>query len=134
MAPRETPEQLLQLASRHRQAGRVLEAIDAYRRLLKARPNLPDSWFNLGVMQRRAGFFAEALASYGQALGRGVRGPEEVHLNRAVLLADHLARPDEALKELQAALRLNPGYVPALLNLGNLHEDRGERDAEQRAG
>jgi len=55
-----------------------------------------------------------------------------VHLNRAAILADRLARPVEAEAELHAALAADPCYVPALLNLGNLHEgsrppDRGAR-------
>jgi tetratricopeptide (TPR) repeat protein len=124
---------LLDRASRLREAGRVVEAIDAYQRLLALEPNLPDSWYNLGWLQRQARRFEDALASYAEALKRGVAGPEEVHLNRAVIFADHLARPVEAEVELKAALARNPTYVPALLNLGNLHEDRGERAAARSA-
>jgi tetratricopeptide (TPR) repeat protein len=39
-----------------------------------------------------------------------------------------LRRPDAAEEELQAALKLKPGYAPALLNLANLKEERGDRD------
>jgi tetratricopeptide (TPR) repeat protein len=120
-------EPLLQRASQLRQAGRIEEAIDTYEQLLAARPELPDSWYNLGWLRRQARRFPEALAAYSEALRRGVNEPEEVHLNRAVILADHLGRADEAHAELEAALRLNPHYVPALLNLGNLAEDRGRR-------
>lgn len=123
----ETAEQLLESASRLRRAGRVTEAIDAYRRLLALRPDLADSWYNLAWLQRQARRFDESIDSYQQALDRGVREPEEVHLNRAVIFADHLARSDDAKAELEAALAINPRYVPALLNLGNLHEDRGNR-------
>jgi tetratricopeptide (TPR) repeat protein len=38
-----------------------------------------------------------------------------------------LQQPDAAEKELQTALRLNSKYLPALLNLANLNEDRGRR-------
>ena len=61
--------------------------------------------------------------------GTGWPVPEEVHLNRAVILSDALQRIPEAEAELHSALRLNPTYLPAMLNLANLHEDRGERDA-----
>jgi len=132
VAADETAQALLQQASRLRQAGRVAEAIAAYERLLALRPDLPDSWYNLAYLQRRARRFEAALASYRQALERRVSQPEEVHLNRGVILADHLGRSDEAKAELDSALALNPNYVPALLNLGNLHEDRGRR-AEARA-
>lgn len=120
-------EQLLEHASQLRQAGRIVEAIAAYEQLLALRPDLPDSWYNLGWLRRQARRFPDALEAYREALDRGVGGPEEVHLNRAVILADHLGRPDEAQAELEGALALNPRYVPALLNLGNLAEDRGRR-------
>jgi tetratricopeptide (TPR) repeat protein len=114
-------------------SGPLPDAIDAHERLLAVRPDLSDAWYNLGYLQRLARHFDSALASYAQALERGIAGPEEVHLNRAVILADHLQRDREAEAELRAALALRPGYVPAWLNLGNLHEDRGARDAAREA-
>ena len=87
---------LLQQASALRRAGRVEEAIAAYERLLKIAPDLPDSWYNLGWLQRRARRFEEALESYAEALRRGVSGAEEVHLNRAVILSDASGRASAA--------------------------------------
>lgn len=128
---------LLSKASALREAGRIDEAIGAYRQLLLIEPQLPDSWYNLGWLQRQARQFDEALESYAEALARGVSEPEEVYLNRAVILSDQLFRPEDARAELDRALALNPRYLPALLNLGNLAEDRGDRaeaaDAYRRA-
>ena len=126
-------QSLLEQASALRQAGRAGEAIATYQRLLAIKPDLHGSWYNLGWLQKQARQFEEALESYQQALDRGVDDPEEVHLNRAVILSDHLGRPQEALGELEAALAINRDYVPALLNLGNLHEDRGDREAARQA-
>ena len=126
-------EMLLQRAASLRRAGRVEEAIAAYEQLLTANPELPDSWYNLAWLQRQARRYDQALAAYGEALKRGVRGPEEVHLNRAVILSDHLHRPEDAQAELERALALKPDYVPALLNLGNLNEDRGNRKGAEAA-
>ncbi|MFY7720434.1 MAG: tetratricopeptide repeat-containing sulfotransferase family protein, partial [Brevundimonas sp.] len=122
-------EALMALASRLRAAGRAEEAAEAYRRLLAIRPDLPDSWFNLALMERQAGRFAAALAAYDEAVRRGVSGPEEAWLNRGVIHADDLGRPDLALQDLEAALAIAPDWLPALLNLGNLHEDMGRREA-----
>jgi tetratricopeptide (TPR) repeat protein len=119
--------QLLEEASRLREEGRWAEAEQAYKRVLAAEPNQPTCWYNLGFTQRQQGRFEEALASYDEALKRGVDQPEEVHLNRAVIYADHLRREDKAEKELNAALARNRTYAPALFNLANLKEDRGHR-------
>ena len=103
------------------------QAIAAYQQALALSPQAPDGWYNLGYLLNAENRFAEALAAYGQALAHGVDKPEEVHLNRAVILTDRLRREDDAQRELEAALALAPDYVPALLNLGNLHEERGNK-------
>lgn len=129
----ETPEQLRQRATRLLREGRGDEAIDAHRALLAVRPELPDAWFNLGYLLRVALRFDEALDAYGAALAHGVRGPEEVHVNRAAILSEHLARADAAEAELGEALARNPRFVLAWLNLGQLREDRGDAAAAREA-
>jgi tetratricopeptide (TPR) repeat protein len=123
------PGALLHEAAQHARNGRLPDAIAGYERVLRRWPDLPNSWYNLALLQRRAGQFDAALASYRQALDRGVAQPEEVHLNRGAIFADALRRDDDAERELVQALQINPSYVPALLNLANLNEDRGRRDA-----
>jgi hypothetical protein len=93
----------------------------------------PDEWFNLAWKRQHEGRWQEALAAYDQALARGVEQPEEAHLNRAVILAESLGRPDDASRELDAALDLNPRFVPAWVRMGDLHEQRGHRAAARHA-
>src|SRR5207344_2451020 len=50
-----------------------------------------------------------------------------------IILAEALARSDAAERELEAALALNPRFVPAWVNLGNLHEQKGARAPARRA-
>jgi tetratricopeptide (TPR) repeat protein len=107
--------------------GRRAEALDAYRRLVEVRPEEADAWYNLGYLLRTEGRYEEALAAYGRALETGVHQPEGVRLNRAAIFSDHLRDDGAAADELNAALQLRPGFAPALLNLGNLHEERGAR-------
>jgi tetratricopeptide (TPR) repeat protein len=121
------PQALLRSAVALEKAGRLAEAEAAYLRVLGSWPDLPNTWYNLARLQRQAGRFDAALASYQQALDRGVSEPEEVHLNRGVIYSDWLRQDDAAERELQAALTLNPSYVPALLNLANLREDFGKQ-------
>jgi tetratricopeptide (TPR) repeat protein len=123
------PGALLRQAQALNAQGRRAEAIDLFRRALALLPTASEGWYELGYLLKAEGRYVEALDAYAQALARGISRAEEVHLNRGVIYSDHLRRDAEAERELHAALALNPRYVPALLNLGNLHEERGERDA-----
>ncbi len=124
---KDTVPSLRAVAVDHLSAGRSAQALAAYERLLQATSGLPDDWYNLAWLQRQARQFEPALAAYDRALALGVDGPEEVHLNRAVILAEDLRRESDAIAELARSLAIAPRYVPALVNLGNLHEQRGER-------
>jgi Sulfotransferase family/Tetratricopeptide repeat len=106
--------------------NRVQDAIDAHIQLLDADASQPDDWFNLGYLQRCGRQFEQALTSYAAALARGIRGPEEVRVNRAAILSEHLGRFGEAEAELRQATKLNPEFLPAWLNLANLYEDMGQ--------
>ncbi|RVT92743.1 tetratricopeptide repeat-containing sulfotransferase family protein [Sphingomonas crocodyli] len=130
--------QTVDIATLGRQAAILLSqrryepAADAYVALLAARPDSANDWFNYGYVLRCLRRFEPALDAYARALTLRVQQPEEVHVNRAAILSDHLQRDAEAVVELEAALRANPRYVIALLNLGHIHEDHGRR-AEARA-
>jgi tetratricopeptide (TPR) repeat protein len=121
------PDAMMREATQLRRQNRVPEAIEAYQRILARWPGQAESWFNLAVLQRQARRFDEALDSYQKALHAGVARPEEAHLNRSVIYTDYLRQHAEAERELRLALSLNPGFTPALLNLGNLCEDLGRR-------
>ena len=127
----ENLEAMVRDAQRLQGLNLVAEAIAAHQRVLLRWPNHSNSWFNLGVLFRKARRLDEALVCYQKALNLGISNPEEVHLNRGVIYADYLRQDAAAERELQAALALSPGYIPALLNLANIHEDRGRRDEAQ---
>lgn len=112
--------------------GRHAEAAAAWRVWLAQAPQDADGWFELGWLLRRVGDPQAALAAYSEAIARGVRAPEEAHLNRAVILSDDLHRDADAQRELELALTSAPSFAPARLNLGKIHEDQG-RHAEARA-
>ncbi len=129
----EDPEALHALARQLDRSAHHAEAVAVYQRLLALRPAWLDGWYNLGQALWRARRFDDALAAYQRALDGGIARPEEAHLNRAVLLAQHLARPQAARQELERALDAHPRYAPAWLNLGNLCEQAGEAEAASRA-
>jgi tetratricopeptide (TPR) repeat protein len=114
-------------------AARLDEAIGHYRSALAIDPTIATIWYNLGWALRSARQFEDALHAYGQALVYGIAHPEEVMLNRAAILADHLFQQAAAEAELKEALTRAPQFVPAMLSLGTLHEDRGQADAARLA-
>ena len=116
-------------AQRLQRSNKVGEAVAAYQRVLTQWPQDAGSWYNLGLLFRSTGQFNEALVCYQSAIDLGIANPEQVYLNRGVIYADYLRRYAEAERELLAALAANPEFVPALLNLANLHEDQGARAA-----
>lgn len=119
---------LLREASRLESLGSVAKGATIYERLLALQPDLPDSWFNLAILYRRMRRYEDAVLAYDKALAHGIKRPEEAHVNRSVIYADFLQNQDMAEKELHAAIRANPAFVPALMNLANLYEDFGRRE------
>lgn len=125
----ESTRALLLAATTMFRQGQRAQAIGMFRQALAHDPGYSEGWYELGYLLKAQGAYQEALDAYGEALARGIQRPEEVHLNRAVIFADYTRRDDDAQRELEAALAIAPGYLPARLNLGNLHEERGDRDA-----
>lgn len=121
-------ERLLHEARNLQRQGRGAQAIDVFRRALEGHGGDGEAWYEFGYLLKAEARYEESLDAFGQALARGIDRAEEVHLNRGVLYADHLRRDNLAEQELHAALAIDPDYVPALLNLGNLQEERGERE------
>lgn len=122
------PADLIKQADHLLRIGQIPEAIQLYEAALALDTRLPDAWFNLGWALRASRRFEAASHAYSEALRNGVRNPEDVRLNRAAILADHLYEPEAAEEELKLAIADAPDFVPALLNLGTLYEDLGKAD------
>ncbi len=115
------------------QSGQVMPALTAWRHLLSIRTERAEDWFNLAWLERMAGNADNALAAYAQALALGIERPEEVHINQAAIHSEMLFEPEAAEAALATALRINAEFLPAWLNLGNLHEDMGNADLARAA-
>lgn len=107
--------------------GRREDAADSYALALAQRPEFAEAWFNLGTLDLERGAYESAAVS----------------LKRAVLLAPHhapalsnlgyvqfkyLGLPGEGEEHLRRAVRAQPGFAAARLNLGMLLQDRGLLD------
>ena len=120
-------------AARSLREGRWAEAVSTLERVVELNPGHADSWYNLGYARRHARLYAAALGAYEKALELGVRGAEEVRLNRAVILSEHLHDSGAAEAELKEALVARPDFTAAWLNLGNLREDLGDHAGAREA-
>lgn len=101
-------------------------AVEAVAALATAESHVADNWFNLAFVQRIHGMFEPALQSYDRAIRLGIRGAQDVHLNRSVIFSEFLDDPESAQSELRQALAIAPGFDAAWLNLALLSEDAGD--------
>lgn len=131
LAPNEISH-LARAADDDMRAGRTSAAIAKYRELARHRPEQPDTWYNLGYLLRCTRNYEQALDNYRRALEMGIDRPEEVYLNMAVIQSEFLNDSAAALHTLETAIAINPAFIPALINLGNLYEDMGRPDDARR--
>ena len=107
-------------------AGRLVEAEQAYRRILQAQPHHFDSLYMLGVLSAQRGNHAEAVSRIDVAL--------EINPNAAFAHYDRgnalvkLMRSGEALASYDRAIALKPDYVEALCNRGVALRNLGRFD------
>lgn len=110
-------------------AGRLNDALEVARKLATHTGATPDLFFNLGWLERRIGSPHAAARAYRTSLDRGLSKPADALVNLGSLYADELRDNGAAKNALQQALLLQPGSLPALLNLGMVHENLGDLEA-----
>ncbi|MFC0444295.1 tetratricopeptide repeat-containing sulfotransferase family protein [Pseudidiomarina halophila] len=129
------PEQLNlldQVAALALQAGATQRAADIYLEFIGHHSQHAGAQFNCGYYCRAAGYYQQAIEHYQQALALGISQPEEVHTNIGVIYNEGLLQNDAAIAAFTAALKVKPGYVPALYNLANCYEQNGDKVAAAR--
>jgi tetratricopeptide (TPR) repeat protein len=100
------------------QRGKLHEAEDRYRSILRAYPEHPDCIHFLGVLRFQQGRSDEALEHISSAL-RLQPGNIAALANYALVLVT-LGRFEQALASYDKALAIEPDYVDALVNRGNI--------------
>jgi len=115
-----------QALSLHR-AGRLEQAITAYRHVVEQQPEHLGALANQGIALKQAGRINEAIAAYSQAL---VVAPDfaDGYFNLAIVLSA-VGRHGEAEAAYRRAIALKPGLAPAHANLGNTLRDSGRPEA-----
>lgn len=94
------------------------------RRLVEARPNHYEAWYNLGIAYQQTGEGGEAEAAFRRAVDARPDSTDAL-LNLGTVLQMN-GREAEARPLYERAVEVEPGCVPALWNLGLLLERSGE--------
>ena len=109
---------LFEQALNMHQRGRLHDAEDRYRTLLRAYPEHPDCNHFLGVLRFQQGRNDEALKHISAALK--LQPSNTAALANYALVLVTLGRLEQALASYDRALAIEPNYVDALLNRGNI--------------
>ncbi len=107
-------------------AGRLSEAAEIYRRVLRREPDNPDALHLLGVVEHQAGNHARAAELIGDAVARC---PEQAEfLGNLGAVRNALGQPDAAAECCRRALAVAPDHANALTNLSGALRVLGETD------
>src|ERR1051326_3470499 len=111
-------EALLQDALQLRRAGKIAEAAEIYRALLRREPGHFEALHALGIITYQSGKIDEAERLIRQAVASNPNAADAAY-NHACLL-QRMNRPEEALAAFDRALAAKPNYIEALVNRGGV--------------
>jgi len=122
----QTPQQSFDLAVQHQKAGRLQEAVRAYRQVLVRQPRHADALHMLGVVLCQMGQHDAGLDLIRQAIAVKGDYPEACY-NLANALRDR-GQLDQAAVAYRRAIDLKPGFWEAYGNLGTVLCKLGQLD------
>jgi len=111
------PDDLLDIALEHHQAGRLAEAEILYKKILDIDPGHPGALYLLGGIAHQDGRHEFAFELVAKVIADEPNDADAQHL--LGLIARRLGRTEIALEALGKALELNPDYVHAYVSLGD---------------
>ncbi len=115
----------VEVALAHHRAGRLPQALAAYREILGRWPDLADAHNLLGLVLYQSGKPQPALDAIDRAIAFHALNPEYRNNRGIVLMA--LGRPADAEAEFRRTLAARPDHAQALANLGNALKAQGDR-------
>lgn len=104
------------------------EAIDWFKRVIRANPTYVAAYLNLGFLQQNCGDSPAASANYQKAANLEPNGPAD-YFNQANIAANQY-RWDEAIACLRTATRVKPDFWQAHYQLGIQLAAKGEIEAQ----
>lgn len=102
----------------HYEAGRYIEAAEAFRQVLRLRPDMAEAHNNLGVAYNALGLHEEGVKCSEQAIRLK---PDSAEAHRNLGWAKHkLGRHGEAVDAFKRAIQFRPNYVLVFNGRGRL--------------
>ncbi|MCC6350596.1 MAG: DUF2723 domain-containing protein [Candidatus Eisenbacteria bacterium] len=117
----------LQLALYYRRTGDLPKAISEMERITRMFPNFPEIHTPLGLFYMESGDTAKAFGFYEQLAKRFPGSPEARYYWGATLAMER--RMDEAIREFEMAVQLDPTYAQAYYGLYTSLRQMGNREA-----
>jgi Tfp pilus assembly protein PilF len=108
------------------QAGKLAQAEQVYRELIRQNASVTEAWYLLGAIAQLQGKPADSLSFYQRAL-RLAPNHVEARNNLGVAL-QAIGRIEQAEACFRESIRQRPGFADAYSNLGNVLQDRGMID------
>ena len=107
-------------------AGRLPEALDAYRRAAELQPNDPGPWSGLGLIYQAQGDLSQAIGNYEHAVRLGENATAYSNLGLVYYSAGRYA---EAVEAWQHAVAINPNTMLYHRNIGDAYRRLHKSDA-----
>jgi tetratricopeptide (TPR) repeat protein len=102
------------------------EAIQAYDKAIRLKPDYEDAWFNKGTILDKLGKYDEAIQAYDKAI-QLKPDDEAAWFNKGTIL-DKQSKYDEAIQAYDKAIQLKPDDEAAWFNKGNALYDQKKYD------
>jgi tetratricopeptide (TPR) repeat protein len=113
----------------HQDAGRPRQAALEYEEAVRLNPRFAEAWLNLGATYGVLEEKGKARAAFEKSLSLSPLNPV-MNFGYAAFLA-RSGKPRDAINQYRAALKLQPDYLQAWVNLGAVYRDLGrDREAE----
>ncbi len=107
-------------------AGKTPESLAILQKVQKSNPELPYTWFNLGIVFKKEGEFEKAQPQF-ERMVQLVPNEPIAHYNLGVLYKQG-SHFEEAIKEFQRAVQLNHNLAAPHFQLYNVFRTSGRRD------
>ena len=118
-----TSEQLLEQGLGFHQEGHLDKAIEVYQRLLTQAPEHADALHLMGEALYRKRHYAQALSYVNSAIAHS---PHPFYLNTRANILLELGHLKEAEQDLKRAIKAEPDYLEAHINLSNVYRKQDD--------